>query len=87
MNKFNNNLDLSFKEFKNQSSCCVCGYWENTSCLHFHHLNPAHKVAEISKFISDKESLTADRSHKICVGLLEMSEMDEIDRGGDGLQF
>ena len=55
MTKFNSNLDLSFKEFKNQSSCCVCGYGENTSCLHFHHLNPAHKVADISKSISDKD--------------------------------
>ena len=55
MRKFNSNLDLAFKEFKNQSCCSVCGYKQNTSVLHFHHINPKHKVDEIGKLISGKD--------------------------------
>lgn len=55
MNKFNSNIDLSFKEFKNQSSCSVCGHNGNSSSLHFHHIIPSHKIADIGRFISERD--------------------------------
>lgn len=55
MTKFNSNVDLSFKEFKNQSQCSVCGFSGVASILHFHHINPNVKIDEIGVFISNRD--------------------------------
>ena len=55
MRRFNSNVDIAFKEFKNISQCCICGHNQVTSNLHFHHINPKHKIAEIGAFINDKD--------------------------------
>lgn len=55
MKKFNSNVDIAFKEFKNQSKCCVCGHNQATSNLHFHHINPKHKISDIGVFLADRD--------------------------------
>lgn len=55
MKKFNSNVDVAFKEFKNQSKCCICEHVQTTASLHFHHINPSHKISEVGKFIEDRD--------------------------------
>jgi len=42
------------KDLANKKSS-ICGYSGSTSVLHFHHIIPSHKIADIGKFISERD--------------------------------
>lgn len=78
---FKYKLDLVLKELGKEYKCEKCGYDNNTSALHFHHLDPAKKDFELSE-ISKTTSIDTIRDIvseeiKKCIILCSNCHMEE----------
>ena len=45
------------QEYKKMMGCSKCGYNENPDILHFHHIDPRTKVANISRMVGKNHSM------------------------------
>ena len=45
------------QEYKKMIGCSKCGYNENPDILHFHHIDPRTKVANISRMVGKNHSM------------------------------
>ena len=45
------------QEYKVMMGCSKCGYKENPDILHFHHIDPKTKVANISRMVGKNHSM------------------------------
>jgi len=48
---------LYVKRLKGELGCACCGFKENTDVLHFHHIDPTTKIANVSRMVSKNHSL------------------------------
>ena len=45
------------QEYKKMMGCSKCGYNENPDILHFHHIDPRTKVANVSRMVGKNHSM------------------------------
>ena len=45
------------KEYKRQIGCERCGYKDNPDVLHFHHVDPTSKIANVSRLVGKNHSM------------------------------
>ena len=45
------------QEYKKMMGCSKCGYNQNPDILHFHHIDPRTKVANISRMVGKNHSM------------------------------
>tara|TARA_R100000654_G_C2641241_1_gene121720 strand:+ start:259 stop:666 length:408 start_codon:yes stop_codon:yes gene_type:complete len=48
---------LQVQEYKKIMGCSKCGYNKNPDILHFHHINPKTKLANISRMVGKNHSM------------------------------
>ncbi len=82
--RYNRKRSQRLREFTNRVclrfGCSKCGYKKCARALHFHHIDPATKVARVCQMVSDKLNICLIKKEmRKCVILCSNCHMEEED--------